>query len=226
MAGLAAHIDIRPGGFVGLGLDVVVFLEVGRMALSAHAVPVLARVGPVEPVRAGPVALFRIEMIPSLPFHIPGNGETLEPAARKGHQVLLQRIPAESVGDFEFPHAAARPLGMDEKFAVFSVKFRDNPIVFECSVVEIAKDRLFGRHFHGVVVVGPFPQVVFPLVAGFALLTANEDRPGHLTRALRCCLLIMKLQRGDRDGDDNEKRCEESCYFPTSHLSTVYVFLA
>ena len=50
VTGLAAHIDVRPGGLIGIGLDIVVFFQIGGMAFGTHAVPVLSGIGPVQPV--------------------------------------------------------------------------------------------------------------------------------------------------------------------------------
>jgi hypothetical protein len=46
----AADADLGPGGMVGVGCEIVVFLEVGGVAFGTHAIPVLALPGPIQPI--------------------------------------------------------------------------------------------------------------------------------------------------------------------------------
>ncbi len=109
VAGLAAHVDLRPRGPVGVGLRVVPLDQVRGVALGAHAVPVLAVARPVEPVRSrDPLA--RVEEEPPLPRDVPRQRERLHPPARKADQVLLQGIPAEGVGHLEHRRLPVRSL--------------------------------------------------------------------------------------------------------------------
>ena len=92
------------------------------MALGAHEIPVLQQTGPVQDV-ARVDLLAGIEMEPPLPSlgtraGIPGDREGLVAAFRKGHQVLLQRVDAEGVGDGELGQAAIRSVGPDPETAV------------------------------------------------------------------------------------------------------------
>ena len=121
VAGLAADVDVRPGGPVRVGLEVVVLAEVGGMARRAHPVPVLRRVGPIQPVLRL-YRLVRVEVIPALGLHVPGDGQALHPAAGKRDQVLLEGVPAEGVRDLEIPHPSFRALGVDEEFAVLAIE--------------------------------------------------------------------------------------------------------
>ena len=95
------------------------------MARSAHAIPVQGCIGPILPVFRG-YRLVGVEMIPSPAFHIPGDWQTLHPAAGKRYQVLLKGVPSEGVDDLEIPHNAFRSLGVDKKLVVLAVEPGDN----------------------------------------------------------------------------------------------------
>jgi len=66
VAGLAADVDVGPGGGVTVGLLVVVLAQVGRVAVGALVVPVLVDAGPVQRI-AGLQLLIGIEVEPALP---------------------------------------------------------------------------------------------------------------------------------------------------------------
>ena len=213
VAGLAADVDVRPGGLVRVGLDVVVFPEVGGMTCRAHPVPVLRRVGPVQPVLRI-YRLVRVEMIPAPGVHIPGDGQALHPAAGKGNQVLLEGVPAEGVRDLEIPHPAFGTLGVDKVLAVLAIEPGGDAGMFKGRVVEIAAHTRLGRDLHGVIVVGAFPQFVFGLMAGAAFLAA--DKHGGTAR-LRGRHAGMIFHHGQRDGDDDQRGGEDACEFPARH---------
>src|SRR5262245_51303579 len=105
VAGLASHVDLRPGGSVAVGCRVVVLADIRRMAVRAHVVPVLLTAGPVQLV-AEVDALVRIEVKPALPARlararIPDDRQRLEPAAGQLDQVLLEWSQPEGVLDLE-----------------------------------------------------------------------------------------------------------------------------
>jgi hypothetical protein len=82
--------------------------QVGGVALGAHAVPVLAVAGPVQPVVRRDVR-FRVEVVPLAALGVPGCAQGLQPPAREGHQVLLERLVAEGVAHLELAGLAAGP---------------------------------------------------------------------------------------------------------------------
>ena len=63
-------------------------------------------------------------MEPALPAlglagpRVPGEAERLEPAAGKRHEVLLEGLDAEGVGDLELAGLAVRTVGPNEELAV------------------------------------------------------------------------------------------------------------
>ena len=53
VAGLAGNIELRPGRLEGIALRIIVALQVGRVAIRAHEIPVLERSRPVEQIIGG-----------------------------------------------------------------------------------------------------------------------------------------------------------------------------
>ena len=65
VARLARHVDLGPRRLVGVGRQVVVAPEIGRVAVGAHVVPVLVRARPVERIVVRDL-LLRVEVEPAL----------------------------------------------------------------------------------------------------------------------------------------------------------------
>ena len=97
------HVDIGPGGRIGVAAEVIVLLQIGRVALGALVVPGLVAPGPMQRI-AGLELLAGVELEPALAAlvfraAIPGDAERLIASPGKGDQILLQRIYPEGVGD-------------------------------------------------------------------------------------------------------------------------------
>ena len=118
------------------------------MTVRAHGVPVLALVGPVDPLLRVKFQL-GIEMKPSVVPAVPGNGQALQSATGKGNQVLLQGKPAKGMSDLKIPHRAFRPPGVDKKTAVLAIKAGSHPLMFKNSVSKISQYGLVTGHGHG-----------------------------------------------------------------------------
>ena len=89
----ATHVEIGPTGRVGIRGEVVVLLQIGRVAIGTLVVPGLIAAGPVQWV-AGLELLAGIEVEPALAAlplcpAVPGDAERLQPPTRKCDQVLL-----------------------------------------------------------------------------------------------------------------------------------------
>ena len=167
VARLAAHVDLRPRGLVGVGLRVEALDEVGGVALGAHAVPVLGVARPVEPV--GPRdPLARVEEEPALPRDVPRHRERLHPPARKADQVLLERVPAEGVGHLEHRRLPVRSLRLDQELPAVAEEPRLHPVALEDDAGEVAPHRRLGRLGHREVVVRAGPGLRLLLVAAGA----------------------------------------------------------
>ena len=126
VAGLAGHIDLRPGGREGLRGGIVVLLQIRGMAFRAHAVPVLAGFGPVQLIVVCDL-LVGVQVKPaltSLHFRpcIPGQAQRLQTATGKFHQVLLQRFDTESVLDRVVMQRAVRAFGANHERPVLPEK--------------------------------------------------------------------------------------------------------
>src|SRR6266853_6342294 len=94
VTGLAGHVDVGPARRIGVGGEIVVLLQIGRMAIGALVIPGLVAAGPVQPIARRQFAV-RIEVEPvlsALLFRatIPGDAERLITTPGKGNQVLLQ----------------------------------------------------------------------------------------------------------------------------------------
>jgi len=175
VAGLAADVDLGPGRVVGAALGVEALDEVGRMALGAHAVPVLGVARPVEPVGArDPLA--RIQEEPPLPRHVPRQRERLHPTSREADQVLLQGVPAEAVGHLEHGRLAVRPVRLDQVLARVAEEAGLHPVALEHDPGEVATHRRLGRLGHRQVVVRARPGFRLLLVAAGARHAPHERR--------------------------------------------------
>ena len=161
------------------------------MALGAHAVPVLGGARPVEPI-VGRDHRVRIEIEPLSEIRIPGDRQALQATAGKRHQILLQRLVAEGVGDLEVGHFTIRTFGVDEKSTVAREEARGDALRGEDRVVEIAAHRLRRRHVHREVVVRALPARKGRLVARPARLAADKGGAGldRLVGGLRSPLRI------------------------------------
>ena len=103
VASLAIHIDAGVTRIESIFFRRVIFLQISGVALGAGAVPTLKGTGPVEWVRVidGVVG---VEMEPALtPFcpgpRVPGRAQRLESSIRKLHQILLEGLDPEGVGN-------------------------------------------------------------------------------------------------------------------------------
>jgi len=97
------HVDIGPGGRIGVAAEVIVLLQIGLVAVGALVIPSLVAPSPVQ--RATRLELLiGVEMKPAFAAFffraaVPCDAERLITPSGKGNQVLLQRIYPEGVGD-------------------------------------------------------------------------------------------------------------------------------
>ena len=180
MTGFAGYVDFLPARIEAVRGRVVVLAQAGRMAGSAAAVPVLEGAGPVnQVVVANQFALIgRIQVDPALSAFgpwaaVPDDIQGLVAAGRERHEVLLERIKPESVGDLEGLQLAVRAIGLDPVTVVATKEPAGDLAVFEGLTAEIAEHRLFGGGQHGLVMVGFAPGLPGFLVAGPARLAAR-----------------------------------------------------
>jgi hypothetical protein len=215
VAGFATHTDLRPGRPVGLVVRVIVLAQVRGVTFGTHGVPVLAVVGPIEPV-VGSQRAVRVEMVPALLPRIPGNRQALQPPAGKRNQVLLQGKPAEGMGDFEFSHLASRPRGGHHEPAFLLIKPGGHTEVMKLGIGEISQNRFIRCHGHGQLVMGALPLVVRVWVAVSAGAAAHECGcrcDGLAVR--RTSRAILNHVEWDREGDDE---CgDDAGEFPVGH---------
>ena len=183
---LARHVEFRPGRLVDAGRGVEVLAEVGRMALGARKVPVLATRCPMQPI-AGTDVLPRVEVKPALAAlvfraRVPGNGQRLHAPSRQFDQVLLQRTHAECVLDLVVVELAVRTIGIDEVPAVTTRERRCRSGILELAVGEVAEHGLVVGDLHGQVVIRPAPRRQFPGVAFAARASPHIACAGNRRR--------------------------------------------
>ena len=177
---LAGHGQLGPGRGVAVRGLVVPFPEIRRVALGALEVPRLLTARPVKRVR-GAQRHVRVEMEPPLPAlgarpRVPGQPERLEPAAGQRHEVLLQGVDAEGVGDLELGGLAVGAVGPNEELAVAAEERRRDAPVRDARLVEVAEDRLVRGGLHRAGVIGAAVGLRLLGVAAGALRAADERR--------------------------------------------------
>ncbi len=210
VTGFAGHVDLRPRRAEGPRRGVEVLAQVGRVALGALEVPVLADAGPVQRI-AGPDVLAGVEVEPALSAlrlraRVPGDGQRLLAAARKLDQVLLQRAHAERVGDLVVGELPVRAVGVDEVPAVAAEEGRRDPGVGELGIGEIAEHGSLVGRLHGEVVVRSQPRGLLRRVAagaGAAADVAGLGNRGGGHRRRRRVALRPERDAGDAHEDEH-----------------------
>ena len=180
MTGFAGDVQLRPGRRIGVAGCVVVALEFRRVAVGAHPVPVLAQAGPVQRILVGD-AIVGIEVKPAsatllLRSRIPCDRQRLHAPVRKSDEILLQRIHAERIENLEVGHLAVLAIRGHEKLPVAPEERRDDAVVGESRIVEVAEHGRIGRVLHGFRVLRGLPCGEFAGVTFAARLGADEAR--------------------------------------------------
>ena len=161
VARLARDVDLGEAGRETIGLRVVALVQIGRVALRAHEVPVLLKPGPVQRI-AGPQRLVRVQVEPTLSAlragsRVPGDAERLDAAVRELDQVLLQGRRAERVTDLEIGELPVRAVGVDEVLPAAPEERRGHTRVSELRVGEVSEHARLARLLHGEVVMRALP---------------------------------------------------------------------
>ena len=110
--------------------------------------------------------LVRVEMKPALAAlllrpAVPGERQRLQPAVGKLDQILLQRLDAEGVLDFERGEVAVGPVGLDEKLSVLAEEARMHAVMVEARTGEIAEHRFVVCVLHGELMLRAVPKLRF-----------------------------------------------------------------
>src|SRR3990172_1845980 len=114
VARLAADVQLAPAAPVRVRRRVVALLEIGRVALGAHQVPVLIAPRPVQRI-VGRELLSPVKGKTTLLAGAPGDRQAREAPAGELDQVLLERLDAEGELDLEVGGLAVRSLRVDEE---------------------------------------------------------------------------------------------------------------
>jgi hypothetical protein len=126
----AGNVEIGP-----VGGEIVILLQIGRVAVGALVVPGLVAPGPVQSI-AGLELLAGVKVEPPLAAllfrpAVPGDTERLQPSTRERDQILLQRIDAEGVGDRIVLQCAVRTVGADHVFVAVAEEGGFDPKMLE-----------------------------------------------------------------------------------------------
>lgn len=126
MTGFAGHTGFRPAAGISFSVGIVIFPEVGAVALDAAAVGILKMPRPVQWI-LGIDGLVGLQVKPFLTglgggSAVPGQVQCLQSSSARFSQVLLQRVVAERVTNVEFTRFAIATAGCDPKAAILSKK--------------------------------------------------------------------------------------------------------
>ncbi len=183
VARLARHVDVGPCRPIPVARREVVLVQIRRVALGAHEVPVLIYARPMQDVVVAD-RLIGMKVEPALAAsralpRIPRDRQCLKAPTREGDQVLLKGIDAEGVGDLEIRHLSVMPLGVHEELSVTAEEARGDAIGNAGRIVEITEDRaVFGR-LHGERVMRAAPRRDLPG------MTAGTGGTAHIGAGFR-----------------------------------------
>jgi len=183
---LARHRDVRPRGGVAVRREVVSLPEIRRVAFGALVVPRLLAPRPVEGIRRTERHV-RVEMEPPLASlgaraRVPREAQRLDPTVGEGHQILLERVDAERVGNLELTGLPVGALGADEVLPVAAEEGRRDTPVRDAGLVEAPEDRVGCGGLHRAGMVRTAKRVRFLRVAAGALGGTHEGRRRGLGR--------------------------------------------
>ena len=113
------------------------------MAFCAFHIPILVSLSPVQLIGVHHLFL-RVKMKPMLPAlsfraAVPGNTQRLITTSGKCNQILLQWFNTECISDRVIGQFSVRSVGTHHILAVALEESRFDSVVFEFSIIEIAK---------------------------------------------------------------------------------------
>ena len=157
MTTFATDIDAIVSSFIGIGCNIIILFEIGRMTCSTHRVPVLGISSPVQPV-VGRYFLTCILVEPFLLVHVPTQSWNLHSPSRKCNQVLLQGSKSKNVFNFKIVIFPIVTFSIDEEFSAFFIKTTRYSISREGDIVEITHNCriVWWQHCHIMMRLLPF----------------------------------------------------------------------
>ena len=91
---------------------------------------------------------------------IPSHAQRLNPAIGQLHQILLQRVSAERVQQFERLNAAIRSRSPHFVDIIFYIELSADTLMLKPTVVEVAFDGLWRHRLHCLVVMRLLPAII------------------------------------------------------------------
>src|SRR4030095_13646222 len=92
------------------------------------------------------------------------------------NQILLERFDSEGVFDFEDAGRSARPVGLDQEFAILAEEARVHLKIVEACVIEVAENGFVVGMGHRVAMLRTAPESCLWLVAARTDLAADKCR--------------------------------------------------
>ena len=169
VTGLAADVDLRPGGLKTSRNGIIILFEICRVAEGALEIPILVDPGPVHRI-AGRQSAVGVEMKPALTAlvfcaGVPRDSECLQPAVVQFDEILLKRPKSKRVADLKIRQVAVRAVCPNPELVVLLEESREHSVVVEGRVVEPSKDSFVGRLLHGGGMLRALPLSKFELMA-------------------------------------------------------------
>ena len=176
------------------------------MAVGTHGVPVLRLACPMQNIIM--VYWFiAVEVEPALTTFrfsatIPSHAQRLNPAIGQLHQILLQRVSAERVQQFEGLNAAIRSRSSHFIGIIFYIELSADTLMLKPTVVKVALDGLWRHRLHSLVVMRLLPVVILGRMTILAVGTAYVV--GRCGRAYSFCAgIIAATEQGAEQQDYN-----------------------
>ena len=189
MAGLAGDVHVAPARRIAVAGEIIILLQIRRVAGRALIVPGLVAAGPMQRAARGQ-RLVRIKMHPALAALIlrpavPRDPERLIAPARKGDQILLQRIDAEGIGDLVIMQRPVRPFGARHEGIAIAAECRRDAVMIEARAIEVAEHGRRRRLLHRLRMMRASPAFHLIRVATRAGGGADEGRRSGFGLILR-----------------------------------------
>ena len=202
MAGLAVDARLRPGGAVGVGVQVVVGAELAHMAVEAGGVEGVGPLLPVDRLLGRPGAEVAHAagrgVEPLFGAHVIGHRQGLEASPLQGGQEIIDVLAAQGVEDgvfflLAFGVGFQDPAGLGADVGPVAVLADDQ--VFRLGR-QVGPGELRGVGLHGQPVPGGGPELVKLSVTFDAALRAGVE--GEFREECRVGRLHLRLRQGQQ----------------------------
>src|SRR5664279_5326040 len=175
VAGFAGDVDLRPRRRIAVLGKVVIFPQIGGMAVGAHVVPRLVSSRPMQRI-GGRYLLVGVEVEPALAVvllapRIPRHNKALHSTVGEGNQVLLQGRDPERIRKLKVLQFAVGAVGADVELAVLLKEAGRYAVFHKVCVIKSTQDGGSVGDLHRLGVVRSAPGLrLFRMTCSAALL--------------------------------------------------------